>query len=163
MHLHVIVRMRGSVENGARGVGAVLMGGQGVEGLGEGWDGCEWLVCGEGISRECSGCGESGKREAECAARGVPVRNGTPEAGYEVLLPMRGRNAGSGRSKAAGRRLAELSLWMLHPPVGGEQNHSCYRRRGGGYFVVLLANVSCCAWRSYTAERHFLLQTASCR
>ena len=80
MHLHVIVRMRGSVKNGTRGVGPVLVGGQGIEGFGEGWDGGEWLICGQGILRECSGCSESGKREAECAARGIHERNGTPEA-----------------------------------------------------------------------------------
>ena len=108
MHLHVIVRMRGSVENGARGVGAVLMGGKGIEGFGEGGDGGECLVCGEGFLRECGGCGESGKREAECAARGVHVRNGTPGAQAECCNLR--------KSKAVGPGPAQPGLWMgTHP------------------------------------------------
>ena len=68
----VIVRVRSAIEDSAGDVGAVLMDWQGIEGLGEGRNGGTGIVRGEG------GDGESGKREAECAAGIVHGRNGNP-------------------------------------------------------------------------------------
>jgi hypothetical protein len=71
--LHVIVRMRGAVEDGARSVGAVLMDGQGIEGFRERSECRAGVVCSERSD------GENGERKAECAAGGIHGRNVTPD------------------------------------------------------------------------------------
>ena len=54
----VVVGVGHAVKDGARGIGAILVHGEGIEGFRERWNGGERLICGGGISCKRGGGGE---------------------------------------------------------------------------------------------------------